>query len=156
MKKPNEWDDMLEMIPEGKRDRIWRVKFATFPFMDIADTFAIDIKAPTSELALIQVSQTWLHVKSQPIKQIEVFLIDEIKYESIKYIGEAREAPVVFETCPNCANDVSMFWNVDTDGYKAYCPYCGERLMLCDECRHSEKDVCNYSTETDSCRHNRR
>ena len=47
-----------------------------------------------------------------------------------------------------------MFWNTDTDGFKAFCPYCGERLMLCDECHHSETGNCDYSRETDSCRRN--
>ena len=71
--------------------------------------------------------------------------------------------PEVVEVCANCMNEVHIFWNTAEDGYKAFCPYCGERLMLCDECRHSELDkhgnacgVCDYDSETDTCKHNRK
>lgn len=47
-----------------------------------------------------------------------------------------------------------MFWDTDVNGFKAFCPYCGERLMLCDECLHSGTSNCDYSNNTDSCRHN--
>lgn len=48
----------------------------------------------------------------------------------------------------------NMKWNVATDGYQAYCPVCGNRLMLCDECMHSNPDgsftdCCDYSSQTD-------
>ena len=36
----------------------------------------------------------------------------------------------------------------------AFCPYCGKRLMLCDECRHSGCGPCDYDSEADTCRHN--
>lgn len=62
---------------------------------------------------------------------------------------------IVTEYCPHCECEVEMIWNTDTDGFKAFCPYCGERLMLCDECKHTSTDVCDYSRATDSCRHNR-
>lgn len=68
----------------------------------------------------------------------------------------------VVELCPSCGNEVKMYWDVREDGYKAYCPYCGERLMLCDECKRSVTDkygcavgVCDYSDKNDSCIHNR-
>lgn len=61
---------------------------------------------------------------------------------------------IVTEYCPHCESEVEMFWNTDTDGFKAFCPYCGERLMLCDECHHSGTGNCDYSRETDSCRRN--
>ena len=71
--------------------------------------------------------------------------------------------PEVVEVCSNCMNEVHIFWNNAEDGYKAFCPYCGERLMLCDECRHSEEDehgnacgVCDYDSETDTCKYNRK
>lgn len=59
----------------------------------------------------------------------------------------------VTEICPHCENEVTMTWNTDTDGFKAVCPHCGGRLMLCDECRHT-KGVCDYCRETDTCRMN--
>ena len=49
----------------------------------------------------------------------------------------------VNEWCPNCEAENSLQWNVKEMGYVAKCTECGEKLMLCDECRHEydeEKD----------------
>lgn len=66
------------------------------------------------------------------------------------------EKNMVAEYCANCENEIQMRWNVATDGYQAYCPVCGNRLMLYDECMYSNPDesytgYCDYSTQTDSC-----
>lgn len=64
----------------------------------------------------------------------------------------------ITEVCPHCDREVTMTWDVKEDGYKAFCPYCGGRLMLCDECRHQDGvfcDQCNYDSETGTCKHNR-
>ena len=64
---------------------------------------------------------------------------------------------IVTEVCPHCEAEVEMRWNVAADGYKAFCPHCGKRLMLCDACQHPEDkcvENCDYSSETDTCRHN--
>lgn len=64
---------------------------------------------------------------------------------------------IVTEVCPNCDNEVSMVWDVEQNGYKATCPYCGGRLMLCDECQHPNgvySDDCDYDALTQSCRYN--
>lgn len=64
---------------------------------------------------------------------------------------------LVTEVCPNCDNEVSMVWDVEQNGYKATCPYCGGRLMLCDECQHPNgaySDNCDYDAMTKSCRYN--
>lgn len=59
---------------------------------------------------------------------------------------------IVTELCPHCESEIEMRWNTDTSGYKAFCPVCGGRLMLCDECLHSEDNRgCDYDTETDKC-----
>lgn len=61
----------------------------------------------------------------------------------------------VTEVCPSCEREVTLEWNIEQDGFKAFCPYCGERLMLCDECRHCDGEGdCDYESKTDSCRHN--
>lgn len=61
----------------------------------------------------------------------------------------------VTEVCPHCEQEVTMTWDVDWDGFKAFCPYCGKRLMLCDECLHSEHGGnCDYDRRTDSCKFN--
>ena len=59
---------------------------------------------------------------------------------------------MVTELCPHCENEVEMRWDTDSRGYKAFCPVCGKRLMLCDECQHSENYIpCDYNGLTDSC-----
>ncbi len=62
---------------------------------------------------------------------------------------------IVTEMCPSCMNEVEMRWNTDTMGFKAFCPICGERLMLCDECRHlPDAGPCDYDSKSDACRYN--
>ncbi len=63
----------------------------------------------------------------------------------------------VAEVCPYCGAEVKMAWNIERDGYKAFCPHCGMLLMLCDECSHSDEDVtgrCDYDFDTGVCRFN--
>lgn len=48
--------------------------------------------------------------------------------------------PIVNEMCPHCMNVVEMVWDVEESGYEAYCPCCGNRLMLCDACLHTDVD----------------
>ena len=48
------------------------------------------------------------------------------------------EVCYVTEWCPHCENITEMHWNTDVDGYRAFCPYCGKELMLCDDCRHRD------------------
>lgn len=45
---------------------------------------------------------------------------------------------VEVEVCPYCNNEISMRWDVERDGYQINCPFCGEKIMLCDACRHSD------------------
>lgn len=67
-----------------------------------------------------------------------------------------NSAAYVVEVCPNCESEVEMRWEPKQDGYKAFCPYCGGRLMLCDECLHAEGGGdCDYCTATDTCKHNK-
>ena len=66
----------------------------------------------------------------------------------------------VTEWCPHCESEITMTWDVESMGYKAFCPVCGERLMLCDMCQHSGPDgeytgSCDYISESDTCRFNR-
>jgi predicted RNA-binding Zn-ribbon protein involved in translation (DUF1610 family) len=65
----------------------------------------------------------------------------------------------VAEYCGSCESEIELLWDVEADGYKAYCPVCGNRLMLCDECLHRDGDAdtgwCDYDNKSDSCRFNR-
>lgn len=59
--------------------------------------------------------------------------------------------PIV-EWCPHCENEVEMEWDIEESGYKAYCPYCGKKLMLCDECTHSDNPSCDWDCKTKMCK----
>ena len=72
-------------------------------------------------------------------------------------LTQPNEPLTVAEVCPHCESEITMEWNVKTLGYKAYCPVCGNRLMLCDECQHGEPGhICDYDSNKDTCRFNRR
>lgn len=68
-------------------------------------------------------------------------------------IAHAEEPSEVTELCPHCESEVTLQWDVKDRGYKAYCPVCGKRLMLCLACR-GDGYGCDYDTETDECRWN--
>ena len=57
----------------------------------------------------------------------------------------------ITEVCPHCESEITMQWSIKESGYKAYCPVCGKRLMLCTAC-HDDGYACDYDTDTDSCR----
>lgn len=67
-----------------------------------------------------------------------------------------REVKAVTECCSYCGSEITMQWNVIKDGYKAFCPKCGERLMLCDECMQNGSNSCDYIHDTDSCKFNKK
>lgn len=85
--------------------------------------------------------------------------IDDERARCIELINEAEtiESETVVEWCPECGNEIEMRWDVEMFGYKAYCPVCGSRLMLCDECLHGEGGgSCDYDNQTDTCKFNQR
>ncbi len=43
------------------------------------------------------------------------------------------------EVCPHCDSENEYpNWDVEKQGYIAICQTCGEQIMLCDECYHSD------------------
>lgn len=57
------------------------------------------------------------------------------------YIEEVHEddpEEMIVEVCPHCDTEIYMRWSIEEDGYVAYCPYCGDTLLLCDECFHRD------------------
>ena len=70
-----------------------------------------------------------------------------------EWVDRYIEPPEVTEMCPSCGREVTLLWDTERDGYKAYCPYCGARLMLCSAC-HDDGFACDYDSETDRCRWN--
>lgn len=85
-------------------------------------------------------------------KEIDWF-DSELTDMTVEPISDERERTyIVTEMCPHCESEVEMRWNTDTMGFKAFCPVCGERLMLCDECRHTEEpSPCDYGVNGDGC-----
>lgn len=68
---------------------------------------------------------------------------------------DSERTYIVTEMCPHCESEIEMRWNTDSQGFKAFCPVCGERLMLCDECRHTDGMLgCDYDSQLDCCRNN--
>jgi len=62
---------------------------------------------------------------------------------------------MVMETCPHCASEIEMHWDTDKMGFKAFCPVCGNPIMLCDECRYAKTTgPCDYDSKTGACRQN--
>ena len=80
---------------------------------------------------------------------------NEVADEMYKIVFEYAEQDIaeyeITEVCPHCENEITMQWDVSELGYKAYCPVCGKRLMLCTAC-HEDGYACDYDTDTDSCR----
>lgn len=42
------------------------------------------------------------------------------------------------EMCSNCMGENIIQWDVEKDGYEVKCQHCGEKIMLCDACFHSD------------------
>lgn len=40
------------------------------------------------------------------------------------------------EMCPECGVENEIRWDINKDGFEAYCPHCGAKMMLCDACCH--------------------
>ena len=56
----------------------------------------------------------------------------------------------ITEVCPHCEAENTILWNVENEGYVAYCPRCGKKMMLCDECFHAEdnkEQKCDWCEE---------
>lgn len=67
-------------------------------------------------------------------------------------IPERDRTFIVTEQCPHCGHEIEMCWDTDALGFQSFCPVCGQRLMLCDECRHADPPTpCDYNGEKDRC-----
>lgn len=63
-----------------------------------------------------------------------------------------RQTETVTEWCSHCETEVTLQWAIAESGYRAFCPHCGNRLMLCSYCPKQEQ--CDYDKETDTCYYN--
>ena len=79
-------------------------------------------------------------------------LIDNGK--EIVPVGKAVKPVYVTEYCSCCEHEATIQWKTKTDGFKSYCPYCGERLMLCSEClEDSDGGNCDWDAGSCTCKH---
>lgn len=94
---------------------------------------------------------TWIYTLAETEKEHKMLLdiLDDAQHET----------ETVTELCPECDREVTLVWNPRKQGFKAFCPHCGARLMLCDECQHRTgggcTEDCDYDLNTDTCRFNR-
>ena len=47
------------------------------------------------------------------------------------------------ETCSHCDALVNVDWNLTEHGYVMYCPYCGKKMYLCNQCPLCSESNCN-------------
>lgn len=40
------------------------------------------------------------------------------------------------ECCSECGAENEIRWDINEDGFEAFCPHCGAKMMLCDACHH--------------------
>ena len=65
--------------------------------------------------------------------------------------SDKEKGPILCtEECPTCREEVTIEWDVKKDGYTAFCPKCGNRLMMCSEC-FMEINHCDFDSSTDTC-----
>lgn len=55
------------------------------------------------------------------------------------------------EICNECGEINVFCWDIKKDGYAAHCLYCGEQMMLCDECRKDTTFLCDWNDDTQRC-----
>lgn len=86
-----------------------------------------------------------------------LLLVQWTQDECLKKDGEEAARAIqqfeVCEVCPECGAENIMTWDVEKDGYVAYCPHCGSKMMLCDECLHSDDaPICDWNPHNGCCR----
>ena len=50
------------------------------------------------------------------------------------------------EVCPHCMGENTVPDWAPEDGWRTTCKHCGERILLCDECIHSEDNPRAFAT----------
>lgn len=54
----------------------------------------------------------------------------------------------VVEWCSHCENENVFLWDPEKYGLVAFCPVCGQMLLLCDSCQGE----CDYNYGNDTCK----
>lgn len=54
----------------------------------------------------------------------------------------------IVECCSLCDTENEFRWDVETEGYEAFCPHCGKPMLICSECMRAEDNQlqkCDWS-----------
>lgn len=60
----------------------------------------------------------------------------------------------ITEMCPVCESEITVEWDIENYGYEMYCPSCGNKMRLCDECLHAADNTgkkCDFDRITGDC-----
>lgn len=49
----------------------------------------------------------------------------------------------IVECCSLCDTENEIRWDVETEGYEAFCPHCGQPMLICSECMRAEDNKTN-------------
>ena len=127
----------------------------------LRSVYAMELQADNVEISIANVTELCgqyikLSRQEQGIIRDHIIQADSLKVMGMmrdEQLTDGRKAQIlktdyVTEMCPHCENEIDMRWDVGQMGYQAWCPVCGNRLMLCSECA----DPCDYDSTTDRCR----
>ena len=116
-------------------------------------------KKISSEYIVVNLNEAAFHGFNELSNSVEISIPYSLYEEAIRKDIRESEKHTVIEVCQECMREIELRWDVRNDGYKAYCPVCGSRLMLCDECQHDSDgnctDDCDYDAVTNTCKHSR-
>ena len=143
----------------------WDEKYESEPYIDIGGEH---YNKPTYYDIQLKPCKTCRKVKSQKMRTDELLYRlreimpelgeNEVADEMYKIVFEYAEQDIeeneITEVCPHCENEITMQWSIKESGYKAYCPVCGKRLMLCTACHDDTGNMCDYDIKTNSCKFN--
>ena len=90
--------------------------------------------------------------------------VDESMIETVDAVEDIpfaqSEDGYEVEYCSVCGREIELRWDINQDGFQAFCPVCGSRLMLCDACQHRFGESvgdCDYQLRSlDQCRFSRK
>lgn len=54
----------------------------------------------------------------------------------------------IVECCSLCNTENEIRWDVETEDYEAFCPHCGQPMLICSECLRAEDNElqkCDWS-----------
>ena len=74
--------------------------------------------------------------------------IIEVACEETRASALEFEKTMIYESCPDCGCENSVFVDCRKEGYKTKCSHCGNDLMLCNACAYDENgnhnNVCDF------------